>query len=90
MYPEFRAFRGRGALDEAATVGALAETLTPAERIDAAIREINAEIEDELLDRIFAIPDQARRAAFFEELVVHLLMAMGYGDGIDEAGGTKR
>jgi restriction system protein len=37
------------------------------------------------LDRIFSIEDQARRAAFFEELVVDLLTAMGYGEGLDDA-----
>lgn len=90
QYPEFREFVGRRGADDAeptaATTEIAQETRTPTERIDAAIREIEVEIQDELIDRIFAIEDQARRAAFFEELVVQLLMAMGYGDGIDNAG----
>lgn len=59
---------------------------TPSERIDVAIAEIEAELRDELLDRIFAIDDQTRRAAFFEDLVVNLLTAMGYGKGLEGAG----
>lgn len=90
QFAEFRDFVGRRIKDdpEPADVATdiAQETKTPTERIDAAIREIEAEIRDELIDRIFAINDQARRAAFFEELVVQLLMAMGYGDGIESAG----
>ncbi|KUO56038.1 MAG: hypothetical protein APF80_12420 [Alphaproteobacteria bacterium BRH_c36] len=89
-YAEFRAFVGKrtpSVDDQSPTaVEIVDETSTPAERIDSAIREIDAEIQDELLDRIFAIENQARRAAFFEELVVQLLTAMGYGDGVDGAG----
>ncbi|MBL8564326.1 MAG: restriction endonuclease [Hyphomicrobiaceae bacterium] len=89
QFAEFRAFTGRHAspTTEAseAILDAVEETKTPAERIDAAIREIEAEIEDELIDRIFAIPNQTQRAAFFEELVVQLLTAMGYGKGLDGA-----
>lgn len=49
---------------------------TPSERIDVAIVELETELRDELLNRIFAIEDQTRRAAFFEDLVVELLTAM--------------
>lgn len=59
---------------------------TPSERIDVAIAEIETELRDELLNRIFAIEDQTRRAAFFEDLVVELLTAMGYGKGLEGAG----
>lgn len=59
---------------------------TPSERIDLAIAEIEAEVRDQLLDRVFAIEDQRGRAEFFEELVVELLTGMGYGKGIIGAG----
>jgi restriction system protein len=39
-----------------------------------------------LLDRIFAIEEQNPRATFFEQLVVQLLIAMGYGKGLDDPG----
>lgn len=48
---------------------------TPEERIDAAFGEIETELKAELLGRIL---DQS--PAFFEELVVVLISAMGYGD----------
>jgi restriction system protein len=90
QFAEFRSFVGRrvaSSAEAAEPVEALAEeTRTPAERIDAAIRDIEAEIRDELLDRIFAIEEQNRRVAFFEELVVELLIAMGYGKGLEGAG----
>lgn len=97
-YPEFKAYveasqhraltRDADA-DEAADHDAApleAAAQTPSERIDVAIAEIEAELRDELLDRIFAIDDQTRRAAFFEDLVVELLTAMGYGKGLEGAG----
>lgn len=90
QYPEFLVYLGRrvaGAPGGAQPVEALAdETGTPAEQIDAAIREIETELRAELLSRIFSIEDQARRAVFFEELVVNLLTAMGYGKGLEDAG----
>lgn len=89
-YAEFRAFVGKrtppGDDPEPTVIEIADEVSTPAERIDSAIREIEAEIQDELIDRIFAIENQAQRAAFFEELVVQLLTAMGYGDGVEGAG----
>lgn len=86
-YEEFRAFVGKSAPsgDETQPASIELEASTPAERIDSAIREIEAEIQDELIDRIFAIENQAQRAAFFEELVIQLLTAMG-GDGVEAAG----
>ncbi|MDR1742082.1 MAG: restriction endonuclease [Synergistaceae bacterium] len=47
---------------------------TPQERIQAAAAEFNAALRDELLDSI-----TQQSPAFFEELVVRLLVKMGYG-----------
>ncbi|HEX6001831.1 MAG TPA: restriction endonuclease [Hyphomicrobiaceae bacterium] len=90
QFAEFRSFAGRRVANTH-NAGVPVETLaqereTPAERIDAAIHDIEAEVRDEILARIFAIEDTTRRAAFFEELVVELLMAMGYGKGLQGAG----
>ena len=49
---------------------------TPEETMDNAYREMQAILEDELLDRI-----RDAEPAFLERLVVHLLTAMGYGGG---------
>ncbi|WP_187273811.1 restriction endonuclease [Methylobacterium sp. WL8] len=57
----------------------------PDERITSAAMELEAELRGDLLDRIFAIQPQATRARFFEQLVIRLLVAMGYGGGRDEA-----
>ena len=53
---------------------------TPEERIDAAYRELRAALAGELLDHIFE-----QSADFFEQLVLDVLHAMGYGGGHDDA-----
>lgn len=84
--PEFRAFyeNGRGSTsgEDAArapgavaiSVEAAAPSATPEEQIDAAHAAMTAELRDELLQRILA-----NSPAFFEQLIVDLLVAMGYG-----------
>jgi restriction system protein len=53
----------------------------PEERIDLAFEELTAALRAELLDRIRAAPP-----AFFEHLIIDLMLAMGYGAG----GGGQR
>ena len=48
--------------------------LTPDERIDAAVQELGSAVAAELLEQIGKMPP-----AFFEELVLDLLHALGYG-----------
>jgi restriction system protein len=48
--------------------------LTPDERIDAAVQELRIAVATELLDQILRMPP-----ALFEELVLDLLHALGYG-----------
>ncbi|MBB4302378.1 restriction system protein [Rhodobium orientis] len=50
------------------------ETETPEEQIEAAYRSLNAALRADLLDRI-----RENSPAFFEKLIVDLLVAMGYG-----------
>jgi restriction system protein len=57
------------------------EVRTPQEILDAAYHTITSEVADELLERIKQSPP-----AFFERLVVDLLLAMGYG-GFDSSSG---
>lgn len=53
--------------------------LTPAEALEVARREMEAALRAELLDRIRALlPSE------FEELIVSLLLKMGYGEGAEE------
>ena len=55
--------------------------LTPDDIMRAAHRQINAAIAQELLDRIRNAPPE-----FFERLIVNLLLAMGFGGSVEDAG----
>lgn len=52
----------------------------PDERIDEAVNEIEQAVAGELLDRILQAPP-----AFFEQLVIDLLHALGYGTGAEDS-----
>ncbi|MSP27787.1 MAG: restriction endonuclease [Methylococcales bacterium] len=58
-------------------------TLTPYEYIEIGYQRIREELEDELLSKIKNV-----LPAFFERLVVELLVAMGYGGSRKDAGQT--
>lgn len=55
--------------------------LTPEETIEAAYNEINRKLSAELLDQVLRCS-----SAFFERLVVELLLKMGYGGSFADAG----
>ena len=85
QFPEFVAFQSRSAgrsrrarAVEGAMVGDADGTLvasdTPEEVIYAAYRELGSALAEELLERVKAQPPE-----FFEELVLDVLTAMGYG-----------
>jgi restriction system protein len=65
--------------DTSADVSIAAVQQTPDEQIEVAVREIHNAVAKELLDRIAQAPP-----AFFEELVLHLLHALGYGASEDD------
>jgi restriction system protein len=80
-FPAFVEFRNDGgeaadvpAAMEEAKVAAEAATLTPDERIRVAYRQLETALADELLHRV-----REGTPAFFERVVVQLLLAMGYG-----------
>jgi restriction system protein len=91
-FPEFNEFKQRarnsqssdlfpspvGSTSKAETVERLA---TPDELLRATITDIEAALSSELLDRILSAPP-----VFFEELIVALLLRMGYGGAREEAG----
>ena len=84
--PEFREFyRNEGATtgQEGGTVkvsDTVSATTTPEEQIDAAHAALTAALRDELLQRILA-----NSPAFFEQLIVDLLVSMGYGGSHKDA-----
>ena len=54
---------------------------SPMEALDAAFKQVNATLASELMDEVMKLSSSE-----FEKLVVKLLLKMGYGSGIDEAG----
>lgn len=86
QFPEFVAFKTRRSLEDEprpTTASPLrrTDTRTPDEVIRTAYREIDGKLRQELLDRIIAAPP-----AFFERLIVALLIRMGYGGTEIETG----
>lgn len=84
-YPKFREFRSASrktdGTEPAALVSAEGHGATPEEVLEQAYQNIRAEVASELLLRVKASSPQ-----FFEELVVELLLKMGYGRNRAEAG----
>lgn len=82
QFPEFRAFREGQETPEngsALTVVGEAESLTPDEVMRKAARELEAALAGELLQKVLA-----GTPAFFESVVVRLLIAMGYGGSVSD------
>ena len=84
QYPEFRKFRKIGEPETGASDSQSSElvpdaTLTPDETMRIAHSQLEQELADELLVKI-----RAGTPAFFENLVVRLLFAMGYGGSVTE------
>jgi restriction system protein len=86
QFEEFRDFKTRKGSTSTEVSADAKETsdknvATPEEQIEAAFEEINAELRSELLERITSASPQ-----FFEQLVVDLMIAMGYGSSLQNAG----
>jgi restriction system protein len=86
QFEEFRTFAskrspapsdGTTTQDSAATI----DEQTPDELMRSAHRQIEAALAQDLLDRIRAAPPD-----FFERLIIRLLLAMGYGGSVADAG----
>ena len=87
QFPEFKAFRERTSKETptatlaAGVVESDTETKTPEEAIASSYAALRASVEQELLERV-----KAASPAFFEHLIVELLVAMGYGGSQEDAG----
>ncbi len=88
QFPEFIQFRERSRSAEAplpvsAAEATVTQTLsqTPDELLRSTVMQIEAALRKEVLDRILGAPP-----AFFESLIVSLLLAMGYGGSRSGAG----
>lgn len=81
QYPEFIAFRDAGKGEIEPQVINLVTDTTPQENIENAYFNLNSQLSSDLLEII-----KSSTPAFFERLVVELLLAMGYGGSRAEAG----
>lgn len=85
QYPEFVEFNkpkhGGGDKPDLEVANNPLITLTPEERIEGGFRELQDSIATEVLEAV-----KKASANFFEQLVVKLLVAMGYGGSIQDAG----
>jgi len=88
QFSEFNEFRGRSRISDNISVSETAEvfntplpTQTPDELIRNTVTQIETVLRKELLNRILSAPP-----AFFESLIISLLLAMGYGGSRKEAG----
>lgn len=89
QFPDFFEFRSRAKkeasaddTEEVTDPDAAEETQgTPEEQLESAYQRLRADLAAELLDRV-----KACSPTFFEQLVVELLLAMGYGGSRKEAG----
>lgn len=76
-YPDFAAFKGSKKVSDKASESVKEDVVeTPQETFERIYKTINEQLADDLLTEIMNQP-----AAFFENLVVDLMRAMGYGDG---------
>ena len=85
QFPEFEEFRSQStdARQERLPTPeeSAPEDRTPDEIMRSAHQEVELSLRQELLDRVIAAPPD-----FFERLIVNLLVAMGYGGSLEDAG----
>ena len=88
QFPEFIEFQNRSSssdeasIDPTASSGELVDTIqTPDDRMRSASHLINETLGADILERL-----RAAKPAFFERVVVQLLLSMGYGGTFAEAG----
>jgi restriction system protein len=86
QFPEFRAFRERSSDAERspskkAKAASDEDARTPEESLESAFHRLRTNIEAELLQQV-----KTASPEFFERLVVELLVAMGYGGTLRDAG----
>jgi len=82
QYPSFAAFaNGTKEKSGQEDIVISQQTKTPSEIMNEAFAEINSSLASELLDHV-----KNQSPKFFEQLVVNLLVSMGYGGSLDNAG----
>ncbi len=83
-FDEFNAFQGLSKDNKSPPTGTSTvpdQEITPDEALRSAYKKINMALQTDILQRV-----QGVLPAFFEELIVELLLAMGYGGAVEDAG----
>jgi len=81
QYSEFRQFKNKGNDQRELVVSPIAIERTPLEEIERNYKVLKEEAKEDLLDKV-----KSGTPLFFEKLVVDLLVAMGYGGSMKDAG----
>lgn len=81
QFPEFIEFQNLKRDDSEETETVEITTQTPEENLETAYQRLRKSLAQELINRVISLPP-----AFFERLVVELLVKMGYGGSIKDAG----
>lgn len=86
-YDQFKEFIGTGSnvREGLAPNNETDNDLTPEEQIERGVRQIQGELKDEVLDRVKQLPPEG-----FEQLVLQLLVGMGYGGSMADVQGVAR
>jgi restriction system protein len=81
-FPEFVLFHAaKGPKENKSVSEELASSQTPQEQIESGYRQLRAALASELLEKL-----KQTTPTFFERLVVELLVRMGYGGSLEDAG----
>jgi len=86
-YQQFNQFFGSSKSDKEslASTDVIDDELTPEEQIEKGVRQIQRELQVEVLDRVKQLPPEC-----FEQLVLCLLVGMGYGGSMADVQGVAR
>jgi len=83
QFDEYKDFVSESGSESTASASDAGDELTPSEHIELGYQRVRNELEEELIGKV-----KAASPAFFEWLVVELLVAMGYGGSRRDAGQT--
>jgi restriction system protein len=86
QFPEFKAFKAQRGIRAANSRSEQEDkveptTATPSEQLESGYQSLREDLADELLDKLKQVSP-----AFFERIVVELLVKMGYGGSLADAG----
>ena len=86
-YEQFNQFFDASKSDKEslASTDVIDDELTPEEQIEKGVRQIQRELQVEVLDRVKQLPPEG-----FEQLVLRLLVGMGYGGSMADVQGVTR